>query len=679
MNNDKPDRKTTLYIGIIYYTLLAAYLLASLWPEQRLWGLNLLAYHSFWFKATLLAISALLPPVLLWQSSQRAQPGNTTGEKEYYLLTVVAFSLASLFCFVFFHTRTHFLGDGYTLLGSLIGNQAVFVKARNYGESVLHVWVYDLLNNTPEKNALLSYQIISIVAGSIFLAIAAVISSLLAHQKRSRILLFSGLISSGYLLLYFGYVENYALFLTSVFIYCAIGLLTLKQPKTRWIVLIPQGLMIFFHIFGLLFLPATLILLLSPTGIAKRAARWKTKTKLLIVSAVGVAAFISLQILAASNLTLELALVPLTQTRFTVEQYTLFSLPHLLDFANLLLLLLPALPILLLLLYRNRTAVLPEKVGTAWMLAASLIPIAAIFLLDPKLGMPRDWDLFAFAGVPLTLFLFYTLLSMKHPTRTLKLGLVLSVSLGFVMLTARVAALNSESIGVSHFKNYLYLDKIKNRNAWVTLNNFYMDHADSTSAIIASSQRDSLFPEIALLDTYLLLYQKQDARSAEAGAKGIISMDPLYSDAYSLLGLTLANRGQNDSAIYYLNVACTMNPYRPDYHNQLAMGYQYQGNLDLAKEHFFRSLELDSSNFQTPYRLAQLYKNELSVEEYEFYLTMAAYKSNAPPMILKELAEYYVWSDQFNLATQLISESIELRRDTAFIEMLVKSYPAFDP
>ena len=41
--------------------------------------------------------------------------------------------------------------------------------------------------------------------------------------------------------------------------------------------------------------------------------------------------------------------------------------------------------------------------------------LGAVFVLDPKLGMPRDWDLFSFAGVPFVVLCYCLLFMTKRP------------------------------------------------------------------------------------------------------------------------------------------------------------------------------------------------------------------------------------------------------------------------
>ncbi|MCK4461803.1 MAG: hypothetical protein KAW46_08350, partial [candidate division Zixibacteria bacterium] len=126
---------------------------------------------------------------------------------------------ASAVLFYFLRARTHFLGDGYTLLSSLATDQATAMKIREYGESLLHIWLENLIGGDGQAAALLSYQIISIAAGLLFVIVTALFASKLFERTADRVLFLLGVCTGGYMLLFFGYVENYSLFVLSVLVY----------------------------------------------------------------------------------------------------------------------------------------------------------------------------------------------------------------------------------------------------------------------------------------------------------------------------------------------------------------------------------------------------------------------------------------------------------------------------
>ena len=84
--------------------------------------------------------------------------------------------------------------------------------------------------------------------------------------------------------------------------------------------------------------------------------------------------------------------------------YSLFSLSHLLDLINHQLLVSPVGLLMLLtsvLAFSGRTG--RRDRAARFLLILSLCTLAYAFLADPKLGYPRDWDLFAFSALGYTL------------------------------------------------------------------------------------------------------------------------------------------------------------------------------------------------------------------------------------------------------------------------------------
>ena len=83
--------------------------------------------------------------------------------------------------------------------------------------------------------------------------------------------------------------------------------------------------------------------------------------------------------------------------RYPWPDYWLLSLTHLVDIANLFLLMIPA--GLLLVFFVSRTKFCNRDEINRFLLYFSAAGILFLFLIEPKLGIGRDWDLFAPAGV----------------------------------------------------------------------------------------------------------------------------------------------------------------------------------------------------------------------------------------------------------------------------------------
>jgi hypothetical protein len=434
-----------------------AFLVASFFPEYRVWGFNWWAYYPDWVRWGLFGLGVLAPAVLrliLNRTDAISGEDEPARDRGFILIAVavtilfgclsysrdrgfilIAVAVTILFgCLSYFlRAQTHFLGDGYTLLSSLATDQPIAMKMRQYGESLLHIWQKNLIGGDGQSAALLSYQIISIAGGLIFVTAVALFSRALFRRTANRMLFLLGVCSGGYMLLFFGYVENYSLFVPTVLIYTLVGLLVCQRRVSGWWLLPPLVAAVFFHVMGITLIPSAIYAIVAPTRFGRRIARIDPKTRWLLI-------FLGLAGTAAifhhyytTNLFFQFAFVPLLENRFTVNGYTMFSWKHLVDYLNLLLLLLPGLPVMATLLFLNPVRRLLQQRHYVYLCILLLSVLGTVFAFDPKLGMPRDWDLFSFAGIPLTIACYYVVAENRWSTRARPVA-VLSILLSLAIL-----------------------------------------------------------------------------------------------------------------------------------------------------------------------------------------------------------------------------------------------------
>ncbi|HWR83762.1 MAG TPA: hypothetical protein VN285_10690, partial [Candidatus Deferrimicrobium sp.] len=334
----------------VYYICIASLFAISFFPHYRIWGLNWWAYFPLWVQCGLLGIGVVIP-VIMWLVSKSVHGrGGTQGtnSKSPGRYLTISPALCVLFGLVFYFlcARTHFLGDGYTLL-SLLAADNPLIKPRELGESLIHIWVKWLVGGTGEPAALLSFQIVSIASGTLLVSFVAYAARRLFERNIDRILFLLGVSTGGYMLLYFGYVENYALFVLSVTVYVLTGLLALTNRVRRRLILPPLVLACLFHVLGFTLIPSAAYVLLADTKIGRAMSRLNGRQKALVAISLPAILSILFAYFYLTSYYFRFAFVPLMQNRFTVEGYTLFSLNHLLDYLNLLFLLAPAMPMVI--------------------------------------------------------------------------------------------------------------------------------------------------------------------------------------------------------------------------------------------------------------------------------------------------------------------------------------------
>jgi len=666
-------------IHAAYYAAVALLVSAAFFPEYRLWGLSWWAYYPGWVQLGILVLAAAAPLVIR-AFPQTHRTDLTTSEQETgknrSIFIWIGLSVVVSGClFYALRARTHFLGDGYQLLSLLADQAPAYTKNTEIGEAVIHRWLRAIIGGDPQSAALLSYRIVSIVSGMIFTSIAAVFARILHTNTRDRLLFYLGLCTGGYMLLYFGYVENYSLFTVAVLGFTLTGLAACLGKLSRWWSLFPLAAAIFLHVLGVCLVPSALYLILAPTGLGRRLARARIGTKWLLVLLGLTGAALLFGHYYTSDYVFRFAFVPILSDRFTVEGYTLFSWNHLVDFLNLLILLLPGWPVLAAALLATRHHKGPRQRSNVYLAVLTLSVLGAVFILDPKLGMPRDWDLFSFAGIPLAVAAYH--LTTDGPARVwLRSAAALSLVLGLFVLIPRVLDQSLTDHGTERFKSYLSLDVAKSRNGWPQLATYYRSHGDTAAADATIARWKSLNPDVVMLESARrLFYRERKVREATALGHEIVKAAPTSADGYALLGMCYLVQQQYDSALAYLKIADGLRPDNYDVLNNLGYIYQHRRDFAQAEKALRRSVYLNSANTAAVYNLARLYRDMGRGREYAKYLTMAASNEKASPNVLIEAGDYYAATGSFERAAATYRRALGLGGDTSHIRQQIQRYP----
>ena len=128
-----------------------------------------------------------------------------------------------------------------------------------------------------------------------------------------------GLASGGYMLLFFGYVENYAMFVLTVALFVLVGVGVARDRISMWYVLPVLVLSVFFHVFGIALIPGAVYLFLVNTRLGRKLAGLQLGTKAFIAFIVLVTAAVVYYCAYTSSYYLRFAVLPFVGDRFTVE------------------------------------------------------------------------------------------------------------------------------------------------------------------------------------------------------------------------------------------------------------------------------------------------------------------------------------------------------------------------
>jgi tetratricopeptide (TPR) repeat protein len=643
--------------------------------DMRTWGFNgwgFLGAPWNW----VIAASCVALAVTYTRIVSRSLAGDTASRdsnSQYWLLAsaCVAIWLAA---FLLFRAETHFLGDGYQHLSRLAGTDEL-IRWRDFGERWTHRWLKEALGGDPDASALLSYRIISTIAGGLGLLAVAAYAKLRYDGHWDR-LLFLGICSvAGSMLMAFGYVENYSLFSLSIVIFLVGGLLIL-QKRIKWYVIVPLTLVMpLFHTLGVVFVPAAAYVFMSATGLTARIMNWGTR-RVVMLSTGGLIVAASAAAYAMSNSRfVSLAVVPIVAHQFTPSGYTLFSGSHTVDFLNLLLLLQPAIGLFALVLFipECRKGLLSADVR--FLAVATGGALAAAFLLDPKLGMPRDWDLFSFPAMPLAMLLGSLILVSDVRLRFRRLAAGFAILLGAMSLFPRAVVQHVPELGSSLAEAYMDLDRSRSRTGMWVLDMYYLKKGDTLRQQAIERKRNRIYPEQEMASQGKLLLEQNRYREAYAAAAGVIRLAPNASEGWRQLAACYHATQRFDSAIYALEIADGLNP--DNYLIQIGLGMSHGALEDFAKAetYFKRAIRMDSTGFEPYMALAHTYRGLGNQSEYERILVKAAAKPDTEAWLVKDLADIYVTRQDWTNAASAYQKALQLGGDSALIGSTVRRHP----
>ncbi|KAA3630994.1 MAG: hypothetical protein DWP97_14090 [Calditrichaeota bacterium] len=654
------------YIGLTLFMIsLSVFTLFSFFPSGRVWGFNIWAYMSNVVPIGIV-VSALLLALFVNFYADRLYFSFT---KKMFIISTVVTSFLFFGSFLLLRVRTLFLGDGYTILSLLSSGNPLIEKKRQLLESYSHIYLYKLIGAGGLSDALFTYQLISWFAGLLFIGVALYASVKMFESYIEKLLFFLGLISSGFIFLFFGYVEHYSLFALTMLICTVVSVLILKDNLSRWIIVPLTLLACLTHIFGVSLIPPMIYILFMNTKLETLFNKQNAIRKSIILGVPVILFTVLVVYYYKSDYFFQISLVPIVENRLTQEGYTLFSISHLLDMLNLLFLLIPGFLILAIsVLFSKPKRIFSQKIYQLALITV-LSTFGLAFIFDPKLGMPRDWDLFAFWGIPLSFFLYYFVI--KQFKQKAVVHVLLSVILGFSILIPRAYSFTQDDTAITHFRNYLYLDKVKNRNSWILLENYYKEKDDSLKTDEVHTEWKSNFPEeVMMKQANDLLFNQRNPNAAMRLLYDILEVNPTYPDAYAFLGFYYLQTQQYDSAITLLRLSDALSPNRANNIDNLGRAYHSKKDYSNAMKYYQLSNYLDSANYIYKYNIARLYQELGDMENYHNYLKKSASLDGSLDLIKKELIQSHLRRSEIAEVKMIIQNNESLKQDTLFINKL---------
>lgn len=568
---------------------------SSFYGGRYSWGFDHLRYYPLWLRLAWLAggLSGLAALCLLqipdnWLAAPRARlwPG---------ILVLMA-----VLCFYLFRQAVPLLGDGFLRVREISGGRLFSLTEPL--TTMLHGLAYRLAVPGPSELdvAARCYRAISLASGA-----AAVWLYHLATVRwfpKNYLPALALLIGLGSNLVFFGYVESYGPLLAGVAAFAWLGTKTLEEGRGGVSAVLLLGLIVSLHAKGVFLLPALLYLL---------AARWPDLGRKMWW-AVPLAAALPLAVVLAGKLVSpdvhwqaslgEIPRHPILSLWDGPWGYGLLSPGHWLDVVNQYLLMAPAGLFLLGGLIPFGRDIRADGPGRFLGLMA-VGGLVFVFITDPKLGTARDWDLFAWAGLPAGLWALHLARRLPGPRALLMTGGFLSLwlMLPWVHLNFR------EDLSIQRYVRLLEDDQRSAAYGYEGLAIYYRQSKKADRAEWAYRRAvEQAGDNPRMLYNYgtIMVQNGRPDEAAEYFARAI-RLSPEVFFYWNDYGSVLIRLGDYRRAQQALERAVGLNPDSPDAWYNLGIVHSAQGQWPAAEQAFARAI---ANHF--PDSWVQVYRGE---------------------------------------------------------------------
>lgn len=489
-----------------------------------------------------------------------------------------------------FRVRSYFLGDGQLVLRRIQKLDSVDALALNFKREPLVGFFIVLLTNffivlkrsNPAGDA---YCWLSILSGLSFAIIAWKLVKHFAKDRMEQSMLFFLLLSTGVSQQFFGYVENYAPSVAGILLFLLLGIAYLEGTIPIVWAMIVYMVVVILHFGALIFLPAFASLLYHA---AKRKQIGEIGASLFLTGAVFFA------LLQLSQYPFELLknimggtghhLVAFSLPLNRFQAYNFFSLYHLLDVINFLMLSYPAAMVLLIIsgivIWRKRITIAIE---TRFLLLVALCGIVFIIVLNCEIGMSRDWDILApiSLGIPVAAVVLWKTIEVE---RTLRYRILMMLCVVSLLHTGLWVGVNSDE------------SKAEERFKILEDDHLWSKHA--------------------------------------------------HLDSYEVLAVYHRERGEYEKAIQYYQKYISLDSTNKRLWGNLANAYQLAGNKKKTIEVYETMMHLDEGDYQILTNLGILLTNEQRFSEALALLRRAEEYAPEDPIVKYNIGVTLMQSEQ---------------------------------
>jgi tetratricopeptide (TPR) repeat protein len=535
--------------------------------------------------------------------ARRLKRSSTAG----YLLAMAAGALL----FWSLRQSTHFLGDGNLWIKTIEADR----QCRSW-DLIVSCWIYKTVSRgiitLLGVDARTAAGLIGIASGLLFLVFAWKTVRQLSERVDEQLFLLLAILSTGSIMLFFGYVEAYPPAAAGLMAYLYFASRALAGRGVFSTAAIACAAAVILHPSMIALLPSLALLYISMRGKRPSIEQYIAAVSMTVLA--GLAALWALRRWRLFDGFFREGFLPFldigTGNRIS---YPILSLSTVVDLLNELLLICPVFLFAALLLSRRKMNKEHQSDRRVLFFGTVSLYFVLIFVVGNKLlGVSRDWDIFAPMAFPLALFTATALLD-RYRRRSRDLAVLASFVL--VLHTAPWIVINA-STGTSLqrvadlARNTRWSDFARGY-AYDALGTYYHYEGDVPSALRYSIEAVEADPgNVRYLYNAATIYMTA-GRHVEAVRmyENVVSRKPDYLDARLNLGTIYLNMGMTGEALNEFLEAVRIDSTSPAACCKLADVYSREGRSDEAIELYERASELDSKNPEIYMNLAILRMN----------------------------------------------------------------------
>ncbi|MBN2541333.1 tetratricopeptide repeat protein [bacterium] len=614
------ERKNIIIILCLAFLIILK-LVSGFLPGNILWGFDFHRFLPQYLQIIILSAVIVIAFVIIMiagvfkESIERVV--NFLAPKTRFWFAL-AFSLFAGAIFLLFRVKTYFLGDGYMIARSIVESR-IFLFNEPL-DVLIHLGFFKLLSSLFSFDIPQTYIAVSVFSGMVFIFILVYFIRQLGESLQEQLVTLMVICTSASILLFFGYIESYSI--VSVFLigFLLSSIKSVRENAPPYVPSLLFGLCVITHTSTISLFPAILFLWIRHIAIISKERSWVPfLLKGLGLSIMPTVLVLVVMIIKGDSLSLfgeHLLrgdnLLPIIIAEESIHvSYSLFSLTHLLELSNEILLISPIFLIgfILFIVYNKKIF---AEVDHKWLFLAiaSLGYLIFAFLFNMKKGCSRDWDLLAPMAFPLILFTMRTVYRIK--TRINRIELYLITVLLLMHFIPWVALNAKEEWSLKRSKTIVNDPKWSARaraDGLDELRYYYETVGEIDSAYVYARRAVSNVPSSRYLYNWGVLADKLGYKDEARQKLGeALEKNPDYVDAYLYYSGILYLEGKYQEALDLLAKA-DVRFQNPQIHLSMGLNWDKLGHYIEAAYHFMRVTEMKPDYYQAHIKLiVMLYK-----------------------------------------------------------------------